>query len=55
MKRKTAVFYMLLNIFITRPSFKNLSGVFFDKGSIDVKSVLTFEKWPLMAELKLKM
>ncbi len=27
--------------FLTRPYFKNLRGVFFDKGSIDVKSVLT--------------
>ena len=46
-KLQTAVLYILLNISITRPSFKNLRGVFFfffffDKGFIDVKSVLTF-------------
>ncbi len=28
---------------------------FFDKESIDIKSALTFEKCPLVAELKLKM
>ena len=42
--------------FLTRPSFKILRGVFFlYKGSIDVKSVLTFEKWSLVSELKSKM
>ncbi len=34
--------------------FQKSEWRFFDKGSIDVKSVLTFEKWPPVAELKLK-
>ncbi len=42
--KKTAVLYILLDILKTRPFFKKSEGSLFDKGSIDVKSVLTFEK-----------
>ncbi len=36
-----------------RPSFKNL-WYFFDQVTKDIKSMFTFEKWPLVAELKFK-
>ena len=35
--------------------FQKSESTYFDKGSIDAKSALTFEKCPLVAELKLKM
>ncbi len=35
--------------------FQKSESTYFDKGSIDAKSALTFEKCPLFAELKLKM
>ena len=50
----TPLCYILVYNFITRPSFKNLNVVFFHQVSIDAKSVLTFEKCPLVAEMKLK-
>ena len=34
--------------------FQKSEGQFFDKRSIDVKSALTFEKWPPAAELKIE-
>ncbi len=39
--------------FITRPSIPKTGGggPCYNKGSIDVKSVLSFEKFPLVAEL----
>ncbi len=41
--------------FTTRLTIKNLNVVFFDQVARDGKGVLTFEKRPLVAELKLKM
>ena len=36
-------------------SYQKSEANIFDKGSTDVKSVLTFERWHLVTELKLKM
>ncbi len=47
--------FTFCTIFFKQTVFQKSEGRFFDKGPIDVKSVLTFEKWSLMAELKLKM
>ncbi len=50
------IFYTSFHISVNIPSFKNLKTNFLTKrGSIDVKGALIFEKWPLVAELKLKM
>ena len=49
------LFYIFVDIFINSRSFKNLDLPSFYKRSIDAKSVLTFEKCPLVTELKLKM
>ncbi len=46
---------VLSNNFVNRPSFKNLHDPYFDQWSIDAKRAVTFEKWPLVVELKLKM
>ena len=43
--------HVSLNNSVVRPSFKNLSDNFLAK---DVKRMLTFKRWPLVAELKLK-
>ncbi len=46
--------YVLLDYFTTRPSFKNLYDAFFDQVARDAKNVKTFEKRPLVPELKMK-
>ncbi len=46
--------HILADNFITGPSFKKFECSFSDQVAVDVKSVLTFENRPLVAELKLK-
>ncbi len=48
--------HILADNFITGPSLKNLNihVAFFDQVAVDVKSVLTSENCPLVAELKFK-
>ncbi len=47
--------HICLNNSAARPSFKNLRGVFFSyQVAKDAENVFTFEKGPLVAELKLK-
>ncbi len=45
---------VLLNNFVNKPSFINLYVLFFEEWSIDLKSAVTFEKCPLVDELKVK-
>ncbi len=48
--------YIFVHNFLTRLSLKKLNVIFFfDQVSIDTNCVLTLEKCPLVAELKLKM
>ncbi len=42
-------------LFYNQAVFQNFESNFFDQVAIDAKNVLTFEKRPLVAELKLKM
>ncbi len=42
------------DIFYNRTVFQNFECTFFDQVALDVNSVLTFEKRPLVVELKLK-
>ncbi len=42
-------------LFDNQSVFQKFEHVFFDQVATDAKSVSTFEKHPLMAELKLKM
>ena len=42
-------------LFYNQMVFQKFEHTFFDEVAIDAKSVLTFEKCPLVAELKLKM
>ncbi len=45
---------VLLDNFVNKPSFKNQYVLFFEEWSIEVKIAVTFEKCPMVDELKLK-
>ncbi len=44
-----------ISLFYNQTIFKKFECTFFDQVAIDAKTVLTFENYPLVAELKLKM
>ena len=47
--------HVSLNNSVIRPSLKKSEGQIFDQVAKDVKSVFTFSRWHLEAELKCKM
>ena len=49
------LWYVVLDYFRTRPSFKKFEHIFFDQATIDAKSLLMFEIRQLVAQLILDM